>query len=222
MKHLKILALTLALTGAVCAHAEVEISVYSGIQASPHSVVKDPDGTEFTAGWEGKSFAMPPYYGFRYTNWTDSQWGWNVNFIHAKAYSDDKTRSTNGYKILEFTDGANPLTVNIMRRFNKTDGGLTPYAGFGAGISIPHVELQRSTSSTSTSTNRKETYGFQYGGPVIAGTVGFTRPINDKLNFMAEYSMHYLMLNVKMEGETERFKTNLITNAFNFGVNYKY
>jgi lipid A oxidase len=221
LKSLKTFVAALALVGAVGAHAEVELSIYSGIQASPHNTIKDPNGTEFTGGWEGKSFAMPPYYGFRYTNWTNKEWGWNVNFVHAKAYSNDKTRDVGGYKILEFTDGANPLTVNIMRRFNKTEGGLTPYAGFGAGISIPHVELQRVAGSANT----KETFGFQYGGPVLAGTVGFTYPINDKLNLMTEYSMHYLMLNVKMEGEpagNDRFKTNLITNAINIGVNYKY
>lgn len=224
MKHLKPLIAALALVGVVAAHAETELTVYSGIQSSPHNTIKDPNGNEFTGGWEGKSFAMPPYYGFRYTNWTDAKWGWNLNFVHAKAYSDDKTRANGGYKVLEFTDGANPITVNMMRRFDKTEGGYTPYAGFGAGISVPHVELQRDPSYPGV-TNTKRTFKFQYGGPVLAGLVGVTYPINDKLNFMAEYSMHYLMLNVKMEGEPEganRFKTNLITNAINVGVNYKY
>jgi len=216
LKYLKPLIAALALTSAVCAHAEVELSFYGGMQSSPHSSIKDPDGRQFSAGWEGKSFAMPPYYGFRYTNWTDKEWGWNVNFVHAKAYSNDQTRANNSYKTLEFTDGANPITLNMMRRFNKTDMGLTPYVGFGAGFSVPHVELQRAAVGSA------KTSEFQFGGPVVAGLAGFTYPINDKLSLMTEYSMHYLMLNVKMNGEANRFKTNLVTNALNIGVNYKY
>lgn len=217
MKYLKPLIAALALTGVMSAHAEIELTVYGGIQSSPHSSVTDPIPSKgsFTAGWEGKSFDMPPYYGFRYTNWTDAEWGWNVNFVHAKAYSNDETRSVSQYKTLEFTDGANPITLNVMRRFNKTEMGLTPYVAFGGGFAVPHVELQREGSTRKTSE-------FQFTGPVIDGSIGFTYPINDKLNLMTEYTMHVIRMNVKMDGEANRLKTTLITNALNVGVNYRY
>ena len=212
MKQLKPIFICLAIITSSPTFAETEVSFYGGIQSSPHSTIKI--GTEeYRTGWQGKSLELPPYYGFRFTKWTDKEWGWNVNFTHAKAYSSSQTRTT--FSVLEFTDGANPLTVNLLRRFNKTDNGLTPYVGVGAGISLPHVELQRTGSAV-------KTFEYQYGGPVLSGLAGFSYPINDKYSVMTEFAVHYLMLDVKMNGESSRLKTNLITNALNIGINYKF
>jgi lipid A oxidase len=57
--------LTLAAT--VPAAAEMGVSVYGGFQTAPHSDIEVSDGPDFRAGWEGKSFQMPPYYGVRGT-----------------------------------------------------------------------------------------------------------------------------------------------------------
>ncbi len=62
-----------ALLAAAPALAEdVQLSIYGGYQTAPHSGVTTSDGTHFTAGWEGKSFASPPYYGGRATWWLGS------------------------------------------------------------------------------------------------------------------------------------------------------
>lgn len=69
----RLFALTaLAAMSGGAAFAEIELSVYGGYQTSPHSDVSVfgdavvPDA-EFTAGWEGRPFSAPPYYGLRAT-----------------------------------------------------------------------------------------------------------------------------------------------------------
>jgi len=191
--------------------AQHEVAVYGGIQESPHSTATF-DGERFTVGWEGKSFDMPPYYGLRYTNWRSDKWGVALNFVHAKAYANEASRSKNGFSTMEFTDGANPITLNVFHRYDPISG-FQPYTGLGLGISVPHVELQKEGSNV-------RTFEFQFGGPVLAFTGGVKREMAPQWSAFAEYGFHYLMLNVKHDGL--RYKTNLITNALNVGVNYEF
>lgn len=190
-----------------------ELSFYGGIQESPHSTVEHA-GNSFGAGWKGKSLTAPPYYGLRYTRWNDDNTGWQLNFAHTKAYSDDATRSGNGYNTLEFTDGSNPLTVNYLSKLDPIHG-FNPYVGLGAGISIPHVEIIKNPATT-----KDKHWGFQYGGPVLRFSAGVSQPINERWNWFAEYDFHYLMLNVNHEDG--RLKTNLIHNALNLGLAYRF
>ncbi|MFM7025490.1 MAG: outer membrane protein [Limnohabitans sp.] len=190
-----------------------EFSFYGGIQESPHSTVKIGE-ERIGAGWEGKSFSSPPYYGLRYTRWLDDQTGWSINYAHAKAYSNDKTRTKYEYKVLEFTDGVNPITVNYLRKFEPVSG-WTPYAGVGIGFAVPHVEVQKDTRDA------VKTSEFQFGGgPVFRFSMGGNRPINDKWGWFVEYDFHYVMLDVKHKNEP--VKTNLIHNALNVGLNYRF
>ena len=68
------------------------VSVYGGFQTAPHSDIEVSDGPDFRAGWEGKSFEMPPYYGVRGTWWMTNlgkpNLGLSVDFTHAKVYAD--------------------------------------------------------------------------------------------------------------------------------------
>jgi lipid A oxidase len=204
-----------AISGMQAASAQnQEISFYGGIQESPHSTVKH-DGNSFGAGWKGKSLTAPIYYGLRYTRWSDNQTGWSINFAHAKAYADDKALAKNGgYRTLEFTDGSNPITVNYLWKFDPVYS-FNPYVGLGAGISIPYVEIRKQSEE-----KKDKNWGFQYGGPVLRFSAGVSRPINEQWNWFVEYDFHYLMLNVKHnEG---RLKTNLIHNALNLGVGYRF
>lgn len=208
------LAASLALAAPVLAQ-DREISFYGGIQESPHTTVKLNGGgynESFNAGWEGNSFDMPPYYGFRYTQWLDKSWGWSLNFTHAKAYSKDSSRTAAGYEILEFTDGANPITLNLMHRYAPM-GKVQPYVGVGLGISVPHVEVKKVGETARTNE-------FQFGGPVIGFMGGAKYQLSPTWSVFAEYQFHYLMLDVKHNGG--KLKTNLITNALNLGVNYAF
>jgi len=196
--------------------AETVVSIYGGLQSLPHSNVTGTDQAStdfaFTAGWEGKPFAMPPYYGIRVTKWIDDSWGYSLDFTHSKAYADDETLVTSGFSVLEFTDGINVLTVNALRRF-QSEHRWTPYVGFGVGISVPHVEI--------TPTTGIETFEYQYGGLAAQFQLGVDYAINDKWSLFTEYKMNYVMLDVDMTGGGN-LQTDLVVNAFNFGVSRSF
>jgi lipid A oxidase len=65
-----------------------------------------------------------------------------------------------------------------------------------------------------------KTFEYQYGGPVATLLAGFNYPISDKWNLLTEFQMHYMMIDVAITGG--RLKTNLITNALNVGVSYRF
>lgn len=199
------------------AHAEIELAIYGGIQASPHGNAKgtEPNGTafSFSTAWEGKSFDMPPYYGLRFTNWLSDTRGYSVNFAHAKAYADSATRSSSGFSTLEFTDGLNPITLNATFR-NQSSPEFQLYGGVGVGFAVPHVELKSPSMTTAT-------MEFQYGGPVVGFYGGFKRQISGPWSWFGEYAFHYVRLDVDM-GSGGNFKTNIVTNAINVGISYSY
>jgi lipid A oxidase len=216
MKQLNTVVCALVLLASGAALAESEFAVYGGGQSSPHSRVTPATGNSFLATWKAEPLSFPIYLGLRYTEWMDDQWGWAVNFTHTKAKADAETLSKNDYRTLEFTDGANPVTLVGLRRFAPMNGGLKPYVGIGAGISVPHVEEQRGIAAP---TNKK-TFEYQYGGPVLTGLAGFKYPLNDRWDLLTEFQVHYMMLDVKVDGG--RLKTNLVTNALNVGVSYRF
>lgn len=217
MKKLSSLAALIAglLVSHAAVHAESEFAAYGGIQEAPHSDAKVSGGVTDTLRikWEGRSFDSPQYYGFRYTNWMDARWGWSVNFTHAKIYSSDASRAREGYTTLEMTDGLNPLTVNAMVRGEKI-WGMEPYAGVGLGVSLPHVEIQKGPTDA-------KTFEYQYGGPVLGLIGGVKYSINDQWFVMAEYHFHKYWLNVKMNPDS-RFKSDVMTNAVNLGIGYRW
>lgn len=207
------------------AAAEIDIAVYSGWQTAPHSNVSgnDPAGTgtgafDFTAGWTGDSLSMPPYYGIRAVWWQNDRWGYDIDFNHTKVYADSETLGaggkSGGFQVLEFTDGLNALTVGAVRRWEDAFGQITPYAGAGIGVAIPHVEVQ-------TAAGAPKTFGYQIGGPAVSWRVGGTMDINDRWGVFAEYKGTYSMLDVDLDGGGN-LKTDIITNALNFGVQYTF
>ena len=212
MKQLNAAVCALVLLASGTALAESEFAVYGGGQSSPHSRVTPATGDSFLATWKGESMSFPIYLGLRYTEWMDDEWAWAVNYSHTKAKANATTLATNGYSRLEFTDGANPVTVVALRRFAPMNGGIKPYVGVGAGISVPHVEVQRTCGD--------RTYEYQYGGPVLTGLAGFKYPLNDRWDLLTELHVHYMMLDVKVDGG--RLKTILVTNALNLGVSYRF
>jgi len=203
-----------ALTIGACslALAESEFGIYGGLQGSPHSTVENTstksNPRSLFTGWKGESFSFPIYIGMRYTHWLDDQWGYSLNYVHTKAISTDQAK--NGYTRLEFTDGANPVTVLAMRRFTYRE--VKPYVGAGLGISVPHVEVQWSGST--------KTFEYQYGGPVATVVAGISYPYNDKWSVFTDFQMHYMKINAAID--SGRLKTNLITNALNVGVSYRF
>jgi lipid A oxidase len=224
MKTIAAVALTLGtLSIATQAHAELELSFYTGYQTSPHSKVTgtDPTGAgdfSFTAGWEGKSFEVPPYYGVRAMFWTNSNWGYGVDFTHSKAYADAETLgaagTSGGFEVLEFTDGLNNLTANIGYRWQKEGRKWTPYVGGGVGIIIPHVEVKSSPTAT-------KTFGYQVAGPTVMLNAGVSYALNPRWSAFGEYKGTYSKLDATLDGGGS-IKTDIITNAFNVGISRKF
>lgn len=197
--------------------AEVELSFYGGWQAAPHSdvsisgdsVISDRD---FTAGWDGRSFEAPPYYGVRATWWRESDLGFGVELNHAKVYADDGTLAESGLDHFEFSDGLNIITVNVFRRWQEAFGSFTPYVGGGVGISVPHVEVTVPGSRT---------FEYQFTGPAVAWMAGASYPISDRWSVFGEYKGTYSMNSAELEtGGT--LETDIITNAVNFGVSFDF
>jgi len=201
------------------ASAEWQFSLYTGYQTAPHSTVEgtDPGGVgafDFTAGWDGRSFSSPPFYGVRATHWMNSRWGYSIDFNHNKVYANDETLASSGFETLEFTDGINTLTLSAMRRWQREGSRWTPYIGAGLGISVPHVEVQSTSSSA-------RTFEYQFGGPVVNLQIGVEYEVNAKWSIFGEYKGNYIPLDVDLDGGGS-LKTDLITNALNLGVSYRF
>ncbi|HGG06042.1 MAG TPA: porin family protein [Aliiroseovarius sp.] len=196
--------------------AELEISLYAGAQEAAHSQIvgNDPGGAgafDLVAGWEGKSFAMPPYWGARATWWTSDTWGFGVELTHAKVYADDATRLASGFSRLEFTDGLNIITVNAFRAFPMS-GPITPYVGAGVGLSIPHVDISSAGGTT---------FGYQMAGPAVTWMAGASYAINDRWSVFAEYKGSYTINSVTL-GSGGTLDTNIVTSAIDVGVSLKF
>jgi hypothetical protein len=132
--------------------------------------------------WYTHPFEHPLYYGVRYQSWlSGGRFGTMVDFTHSKAYAPmdqdakmegtldgkpapDHARIGDVFKRLEFTHGHNMLTFNGLMRF-MSFGILSPYAGLGAGVSLPHAEMHLAA-------DQARTYEYQYAGPIGQALVG--------------------------------------------------
>lgn len=211
-------AVTLIVLAAPAA-AEIEISVYGGSQSLPHSrITGDVAGTPVSKliGWTGKSFAAPPYYGARATWWRTDTFGIGVELTHAKAYAPNAEMAPQ-FSRLEFTDGHNIVTINANRRWpgQWANGKLTPYVMAGVGVAIPHVDIQPTTPGA------PHTYGYQVSGPAVKVGAGIKYDINARWAVFTEYQFTWSDNEVELDGGG-KLKTELLTNAVNFGVSYKF
>ncbi|MBV2359993.1 outer membrane beta-barrel protein [Thalassococcus sp. CAU 1522] len=215
----------LALIAAAClplaalpAAAEMEVSVYTGWQTAPHSRVSGdyPGGGSYDAliGWEGRSFEMPPYYGLRGTWWRTETLGFGLEFTHAKVYAPDDEKDGLGFSDLEFTDGLNIITVNVLRRWPEQWGRATPYVGGGLGAAIPHVDVDYPATGS-------ETYEFQLTGPAARLMAGVSYPINDRFSIFGEYQFTYSRNDADLDGGGS-LSTDIVTNAVNVGLSLNF
>jgi lipid A oxidase len=213
-KNAAILSLAVLATPAA---AEDEIGFYLGVQESPHSTVtgNDPGGegtVDFTAGWEGRSFEAPVYYGVRWTRWRSATFGWGAEFTHSKVYADDDTLAATDFTRLELTDGINILTVNAMRRWPGQWGDVTPYVGGGVGVAIPHVDVESSGGKA---------FDYQFTGPAVRWTAGASYPLANSVSVFADYQGTYSMHTMDL-GSGGTLETDLVTNAVNVGVSFSF
>lgn len=209
-------AASLLALSASLAQAEMALSVYGGYQSAPHSDVEVSDGPDFTAGWEGRSFEMPPYYGVRGTWWMEElgqpNLGVSLDFTHAKVYADDDTLAESTWDHFEFSDGINLLTLNALYRMPIEGTKFVPYAGIGAGINVPHVEVTRASGTT---------FDYQLGGATVQAQAGIAYQFNDNWSAFVEYKGNYSWVDVDIDSGAS-LKTNIMTNAVNAGVSFHW
>ena len=207
--------------------AESSVTIFTGYQTAPHSNVQgfekrigqdDEFSFNFTAGWKGNSFSMPPYYGIRWTKWEGKN-GWEIEFNHTKIYADEETMTNSGFHILQFTDGLNNLTINRTHRFEGSNFFHKKffkfaYIGYGLGIIIPHVEVQTIEESSFS-------YGYQFGGPTGGVNFGLVIPYLEKIDIISEYRFTASLLDIDLD-HGGNLKSRVFTNALNFGIRYRY
>lgn len=212
------LFITAAATSA--AQAEMTISLGLGANASPHSSV-DYDFNNGTRGsvspaWDGVSFKMPPVYNARATYWFNEfqmpEWGLGLTFTHAKVKADLDDPTMNDFTTLEFTDGINFLTANLYRRFDL-GSRFTPYVGVGAGLAIPHVEVDGPSLAAPT-------LDYQVTGFAAEATAGVDFSLTEHWSLFGEYKFNYGEVDADLVGGGS-LKTDIISNQVFFGVTYK-
>jgi lipid A oxidase len=200
--------------------AEVQIQVYGGVNGNFSSDVSYHGSFSDTRSvdWEGKPFEMPPYWGVRSVWWLQSMpgWGVGVEFTHAKAYAKLNGTSAGAlYDTLEFTDGNNILTGNILYRFTPWNFyNIRPYAGFGIGVTVPHVEV-------SLVGDASKTFEYQLAGFAGQGFVGLEMPFGRNWSGFVEAKFSYTHINANLDNG-DHLKTDLWSPHFAIGLAYRF
>lgn len=140
------------------------------------------DVTAKQVAWDGKPFVNPIYYGARIVRFGAGRTGTMLDFTHSKtiarlqeeiefagtlngAPAPARTKLRDIFRRLEASHGHNMLTLNGLFRLPSLGLRLQPYVGIGAGVSLPHAEVQMAGSD-------KRTYEYQVAGPVGQALLG--------------------------------------------------
>jgi len=223
----------LAVPGA--ARAEFLLGIYGGVSGTFDSDVdvEAPGGTDLTlkdVPFDGESFDNPIYYGVRGTYWLEGMpnYGLMLDFTHAKAIADtgetvDVSGTRGGVVVgpeepvaatfddLQFSHGLNTLTLNGLYRHPLS--WITPYAGVGLGVSVPHVEVDLVGGS---STNE-----YQFGGLAAQALAGMEFSLGDRFALFAEYKFSYTPLDIDLDGGGS-LETDLFTNQAMLGLSVRF
>ena len=166
MRTLRVVVFAAIALAPMAAKAEFQISAYGGVNTANNSDVtlNTPlvSGT-YDIDWYGDSFHMPPYWGVRGTWWLNDfnlpHWGVALDYTHAKVKAAHL--GTIPFSHLEFTDGLNTAALNALYRM-PLNNRFTAYAGVGAGVAFPHVEVR-------TIPDQGTTWNYQVERPDRAG-----------------------------------------------------
>ncbi len=190
---------------------ETAVGAYSGAPYTYPSDVRfeKPGRSDFTlhdVQWLGKPFKSPIYYGVRVMRWFGSgSTGTMLDFTHSKTISDrEQTVKLSGtvdgqpapaeakidtmFRHLEASHGHNMLTLNGLMRLPSLSARVSPYIGIGAGVSLPHSEVQLRTDNS-------RTYEYQFAGPVTQVLAGLELRL-PQFSYFLEYKFSvapYLM-----------------------------
>jgi lipid A oxidase len=210
------------------ARAEFLLGIYGGVSGTFDSDVDVESGaTDLTledVPFDGESFDNPIYYGVRGTYWLEGapSYGVMLDFTHAKAIADiGETVDVSGggstsvgavFDDLQFSHGLNTLTLNGLYRHPLS--WVTPYAGVGVGVSVPHVEVDLAGGGSST-------HEYQFGGLAAQALAGMEFSIGDRLALFAEYKFSYTPLDIDLDGGGS-LETDLFTNQAMLGLSVRF
>jgi lipid A oxidase len=202
---------------------EIELSGGLGYNFSPHSIATLTNSDTLasqtdTLSWDGASFDPAPYYTVRLTYWSESlaDWGFGVDYTHAKAVAKRAESNVDDtYSWLEFTDGLNLITANV---FHKWDwDGARVYVGGGAGVAIPHVEIDTTAGSILGATSTREA---QIAGPAIQLVAGASYELFPGIRAFGEYKVAYSVNDTVLAGGAGTFSTNLVNHQIVGGLSF--
>jgi lipid A oxidase len=197
---------------------DLQLGAYGGpayTMASPLTFTQSGDtALRFTSvSWKGQPFRAPPYYGLRGILWpANGRQGLMVDFTHikAKAVKGSLVRQTGArdgqpvppeeklsatFSKLEFTHGYNLLTLNLVRRGALRAQGLVAYAGAGAGIAIPHVEVGRAGWPANSRTSE-----YQITAPAVQVLAGVEWRFAPHFSLFVEYKLSCATINGAVKG----------------------
>ena len=151
--------------------------------------------------WYAEPFRSPVYYGARVARWsTGGRTGMMVDFIHSKAIADLKQEAAFSgtfdgkplpprakiseiVKKLEFSHGHNMLTLNGLLRLPNLGARVSPYVGAGAGVLLPHTEVELTNGDP-------RTYEYHYAGPAGQALIGLEVRLS-RMSVFLEYKFTY-------------------------------
>jgi hypothetical protein len=167
--------------------SEFMFAGYGGVPYTYQSdVVIKKDGlhdvTVRNVAWDGKPFVNPIYYGARIVRFGEGRLGTMLDFTHSKALArldedaafegtlngapaPERAKLRDIFRKLEASHGHNMLTLNGLLRLPGITARIQPYVGLGAGVSLPHSEVQFAKAD-------KRTYEYQVAGPVGQALIG--------------------------------------------------
>jgi lipid A oxidase len=214
MRRLGILFSAAFVVAPAVAHAEIQISAYGGMNGASDSDVtlNTPlvTGT-YDVDWYGDSFKMPPYWGLRGTWWLNAyelpHWGVAIDFTHTKVKASDL--GTIPFSTLEFTDGLNTIGLTGLYR-TPLAARFSLYAGAGAGVAFPHVEVR-------TIPDQGKTFEYQLTGPMVQALLGVSVGLAYGLSVFAEYKANYSWNEADLVGGGT-LKTDVLTHQLAVGI----
>ncbi len=185
---------------------ETAVGAYGGAPytyPSPATIGKK-GGDSFTIDpvhWYTDPLHNPIYYGARIVRWFSGRAGVMIDFMHSKAIAqrDDeadfsgtldgkplppRARISDIMKKLEFSHGHNMLMLTGLVRLPGLGARLSPYAGLGGGVLLPHTEVELASG------DHHRTYEYNFAGPTGQALVGLEIRLS-RMSFFVEYKFTY-------------------------------
>lgn len=207
---------------------EMMVAFYAGAPYTyPSEVTLKKDGVhDFTVNdveWRAEPFHNPIYYGVRVVNWFEQgRTGAMLDFTHSKTIAElDKEVDFKGiingkpapgkaklgevFRRLENSHGHNMLTLNGLMRLFDLHPRLSLYGGLGAGVNLPHSEIQLMKGGG-------RTYEYLYTGPVAQAVIGLEFRV-PRMSYFLEYKFTFAHYDVPLS-ELDGTKIGLFADLY--------